>query len=87
MGGEVPKSYYFSGKPETTNKKSLTVSSGSKEHLEFKIEHAGAVLKYISKRFFLKRKLFTIYLKQIDGISIQRTVISHSPFTVKREAN
>jgi hypothetical protein len=45
MGGEVPKSYYFSGKPDTTHKKSLTISSGSKEHLEFKIEQSGAVLK------------------------------------------
>jgi hypothetical protein len=45
MGGEVPKSYYFSGKPDTTNKKTLTISSGSKEHLEFKVEQVGAVIK------------------------------------------
>lgn len=46
MGGEVPKSYYFSGKPDTTNKKSLTISSGSKEHLEIQVKDAGALLKY-----------------------------------------
>lgn len=45
MGGEVPKSYYFSGKPDTSNKKSLTITSGSKEHLEFKVDHPGDVLK------------------------------------------
>ena len=47
MGGEVPKSYYFSGKPDNNNKKSLTVASGSKEHLEFKVERAGDVLKWV----------------------------------------
>ncbi|XP_045023326.1 SEC14-like protein 2 [Daphnia magna] len=46
MGGEVPKSYYFSGKPDTSNKKSLTITSGSKEHLEFKVDHQGDVLKW-----------------------------------------
>uniref|UniRef100_A0A0P5M7D1 Cral/trio domain-containing protein n=1 Tax=Daphnia magna TaxID=35525 RepID=A0A0P5M7D1_9CRUS len=46
MGGEVPKSYYFSGKPDTTNKKSLTISSGSKEHLEIQVKDAGALLKW-----------------------------------------
>lgn len=45
MGGEVPKSYYFSCKPDTANKKTLSVSSGSKEHLEFQVEKAGSVLK------------------------------------------
>jgi hypothetical protein len=45
MGGEVPKSYYFSGKPDTANKKSLSISSGSKEHLEFKVERSGDILK------------------------------------------
>ncbi|XP_046460749.1 SEC14-like protein 2 [Daphnia pulex] len=46
MGGEVPKSYYFSGKPDTANKKSLSISSGSKEHLEFKVDQVGAILKW-----------------------------------------
>ncbi|XP_046460746.1 SEC14-like protein 2 [Daphnia pulex] len=46
MGGEVPKSYYFSGKPDTANKKSLSISSGSKEHLEFKVERSGDILKW-----------------------------------------
>lgn len=45
MGGEVPKSCYFSCKPVTTNKKTLSVSSGSKEDLEFPVEKAGSVLK------------------------------------------
>lgn len=45
MGGEVPKSYYFAGKPDSTNKKSLTVSSGSKEQLEFPVAQVGSVLK------------------------------------------
>ncbi len=47
MGGEVPKSYYFSGKPDTKNKKSLEISRGSKEHLEYPVKEAGSVLKYI----------------------------------------
>uniref|UniRef100_A0A0P5RR80 Cral/trio domain-containing protein n=1 Tax=Daphnia magna TaxID=35525 RepID=A0A0P5RR80_9CRUS len=46
MGGEVPKSYYFSCKPDTANKKTLSVSSGSKEHLEFQVDKAGSVLKW-----------------------------------------
>uniref|UniRef100_A0A0P5N3Q7 Cral/trio domain-containing protein n=2 Tax=Daphnia magna TaxID=35525 RepID=A0A0P5N3Q7_9CRUS len=46
MGGEVPKSYYFAGKPDSTNKKSLTVSSGSKEQLEFPVTQVGSVLKW-----------------------------------------
>lgn len=45
MGGEVPKSYYFTRKSDTTNKTSLTVSSGSKEQLEFPVTQAGSVLK------------------------------------------
>lgn len=45
LGGEVPRSYYFSGKPDTSYKKSLTISSGNKEHLEFKVENEGDVLK------------------------------------------
>ena len=45
MGGSVPKSYYFSGKPDTTSKTLLTVASGSIEHLEFQVEKAGDVLK------------------------------------------
>jgi hypothetical protein len=43
MGGVVPKSYYFSSKPDTTNKKSL--SRGSKEQLEFQVKEAATVLK------------------------------------------
>jgi hypothetical protein len=45
MGGVVPKSYYFSGKSDTTNKTPLTVANGSKEHLEFQVKRAGDVLK------------------------------------------
>lgn len=47
MGGEVPKTYYFSGKLDTTNKKVLSVSSGSKETLDFEVKKAGVVLKYL----------------------------------------
>ncbi|XP_046633860.1 SEC14-like protein 2 [Daphnia pulicaria] len=46
MGGVVPKSYYFSGKSDTTNKTPLTVANGSKEHLEFQVKRAGDVLKW-----------------------------------------
>jgi hypothetical protein len=45
MGGVVPKSYYFSGKSDTTNKTPLTVANGSKEHLEFQVNKSGDVLK------------------------------------------
>jgi hypothetical protein len=45
MGGEVPRSYYLNNKPDTTNKKSLTISRGSKEQLEIQITQAGAILK------------------------------------------
>lgn len=45
MGGEVPKSYYFSGKLDTANKKSLSISRGSKEHLEFNVTEAKSMLK------------------------------------------
>jgi hypothetical protein len=45
MGGVVPKSYYFSSKPDTTNKKSLSISRGSKEQLEFQVKEAATVLK------------------------------------------
>lgn len=45
MGGEVPKSYYFSEKPSTANKTPLSVSSGSKERLEFDVKKAGSTLK------------------------------------------
>jgi metal transporter CNNM len=48
MGGVVPKSCYFSCKPDISNKKSLSISRGSKEHLEFPVKEAGAVLKYIN---------------------------------------
>ncbi|XP_046633856.1 SEC14-like protein 2 [Daphnia pulicaria] len=46
MGGVVPKSCYFSCKPDISNKKSLSISRGSKEHLEFPVKEAGAVLKW-----------------------------------------
>ncbi|EFX85364.1 hypothetical protein DAPPUDRAFT_222617 [Daphnia pulex] len=46
MGGVVPKSYYFSGKSDTTNKTPLTVANGSKEHVEFQVKRAGDVLKW-----------------------------------------
>lgn len=45
MGGEVPKSYYLNGKSSTNDKKCLSISSGSKEHLEFQVKNAGTVLK------------------------------------------
>ncbi len=47
MGGEVPKSYYFSGKLDATDKECLTISSGCKELLEFEVEKVGTVLKYV----------------------------------------
>ncbi len=47
MGGKVPKSYYFRYKPDTANKKSLSIPKDSKEQLEFQVKEAGAMLKYI----------------------------------------
>lgn len=46
MGGEVPKSYYFTGRTETINKTFLSISSGCKERLEYHVQEAGSVLKY-----------------------------------------
>lgn len=46
MGGEVPKSYYLNGKSSTNDKKCLSISSGSKEHLEFQVKNAGTILKW-----------------------------------------
>ncbi|XP_046460719.1 SEC14-like protein 2 [Daphnia pulex] len=47
MGGVVPKSYYFSGnKPDVGNKKSLSISRGSKEQLEFQVNQASSILKW-----------------------------------------
>jgi hypothetical protein len=46
MGGEVPRSYYLNVKPDPTNKKTFTVSRGSKEQLEIQIKQARAILKY-----------------------------------------
>ena len=48
MGGEVPKSYYMSNKLNMRNKKSLSISRGDKETLEFCVKVAGSVLKYKS---------------------------------------
>lgn len=44
MGGEVPKSYYLSGKVDNKNKKPLEISRGSKELLEFQVQKAGDIL-------------------------------------------
>ncbi|XP_046460752.1 SEC14-like protein 2 isoform X2 [Daphnia pulex] len=46
MGGKVPKSYYFSYKNDTTNKKSLSIPKDSKEQLEFQVKKAGSILKW-----------------------------------------
>nr|CAH0109544.1 unnamed protein product [Daphnia galeata] len=46
MGGEVPRSYYLNGKSSTSDKKPLSICSGSKEKLEFEITKAGSVLKW-----------------------------------------
>ena len=45
MGGFVPNSFYMTEKPDTANKKSLEISRGSKEHLEYPVKEAGSVLK------------------------------------------
>jgi metal transporter CNNM len=45
MGGKVPKSYYLRYKPDTANKKSLSIPKDSKEHLEFPVKEAGSILK------------------------------------------
>ena len=49
MGGQVPKSYYLSNQAvlDPTNKKSLTVASGSKEHLEYLVSDSNSVLWYV----------------------------------------
>uniref|UniRef100_A0A0P6EZV9 Cral/trio domain-containing protein n=2 Tax=Daphnia magna TaxID=35525 RepID=A0A0P6EZV9_9CRUS len=46
MGGEVPKCYYRTSKLDATNKNCLTISSGSKEQLEFQVTQAGDILKW-----------------------------------------
>ena len=46
MGGVVPNQFFLCTKPSTVNKKSLTVSSGSKELLEFPVQKADYILKY-----------------------------------------
>nr|CAH0111144.1 unnamed protein product [Daphnia galeata] len=46
MGGTVPKSYYMSYKLNTSHKKSLSISRGDIETLEFEIKVAGSVLKW-----------------------------------------
>ncbi|XP_046460717.1 SEC14-like protein 2 [Daphnia pulex] len=46
MGGEVPRSYYLNGKCNISDKKPLSICSGSKEKLEFEITQAGSVLKW-----------------------------------------
>jgi hypothetical protein len=64
MGGEVPRSYYLDAKPDPTNKKTFTVSRGSKEQLEIQIKQAGAILKYTAFKlhlvtlYQLKKRLF-----------------------------
>jgi hypothetical protein len=64
MGGEVPRSYYLDTKPDPTNKKTFTVSRGSKEQLEIQIKQAGAILKYtafklhLATHYQLKKRLF-----------------------------
>jgi hypothetical protein len=45
MGGEVPRSYYLNGKSSTSDKKPLSICSGSKEKLEFEITQPGSILK------------------------------------------
>ena len=47
MGGEVPKSFYFSNKPKTDikNKKSATVASGSKIQFEFEVKEPSSILR------------------------------------------
>ncbi|XP_046633910.1 SEC14-like protein 2 [Daphnia pulicaria] len=46
MGGVVPNSYYFNCKPDTRNKKPLSISRGSKEQLEFQVNQAATVLRW-----------------------------------------
>ena len=46
MGGEVPRSYYLDYKPDTTHKKSLTISRASKERIDIQVTKAGSILKY-----------------------------------------
>lgn len=46
MGGVIPKSYYFSCKPDTRNKQPLSISRGAKELLEFQVNQADTVLRW-----------------------------------------
>ena len=48
MGGPIPESYYLSGKTsiDIANKKSLTVSSGTKQQLEYDVQ-AGNALRLV----------------------------------------
>lgn len=44
MGGEVPKSYYFTNKIKTNNKKCIAIPNGAKEQLEYEINKPGSIL-------------------------------------------
>lgn len=59
MGGTVPKEYYFSNhaKFDPTNKKSLTVGSGSKEHLEYQVTDRISAIWYVNISATLKIKM------------------------------
>jgi hypothetical protein len=46
MGGEVPRSYYLTKKPQPSeNMETIVVSRGSKKKLEFNIQENNSVLK------------------------------------------
>ncbi|EFX85553.1 hypothetical protein DAPPUDRAFT_222572 [Daphnia pulex] len=73
MGGEVPRSYYLDAKPDPTNKKTFTVSRGSKEQLEIQIKQAGAILKW---DFYTEEGdlAFAVYRKKDDELI---PIVSH----------
>ena len=53
MGGQVPKELYLSNhaKFDPTNKKSLTIGSGSKEQLEYQVNDRESAIWYAHNGF------------------------------------
>ena len=58
MGGKVPKELYLSkyhAKFDPTNKKSLTIGSGSKEQLEYQVNDRESAIWYAHNGFCWKK--------------------------------
>jgi len=65
MGGEVPRSYYLTKKPQPSdNMESVVVSRGSKKKLEFNIQETNSVLKW---EFFSEDGDIGFHIYYVDG--------------------